>query len=77
MKTKKAEVEMVALIILTLFHIIQLSQTNSIVETDVGTIRGLKSSDGDYNMYMGIPYADVDINNPFGVSRTRTFIFLT
>lgn len=39
-----------------------------IVNTNVGTIRGLKAEDGDYSMFMGIPFAEVDSDNPFGVS---------
>lgn len=39
-----------------------------VVNTDVGAIRGLRAEDGDYTMFLGIPYADVDADNPFGVS---------
>lgn len=45
-----------------------MSKINPVVETKVGLIRGLKASDGDYDMFMGIPYATVDEANPFGVS---------
>lgn len=33
-----------------------------------GLVRGQKSSDGSYSNFLGIPYAQVDMNNPFGVS---------
>lgn len=39
-----------------------------VVQTNVGYIKGLKAEDGDYSMFMGIPYAEVDRNNVFGVS---------
>ncbi|XP_069355155.1 esterase FE4-like [Maniola hyperantus] len=31
-----------------------------------GLVRGTKSSDGSYSSFLGIPYALVDVNNPFG-----------
>ncbi|CAD0194898.1 unnamed protein product [Chrysodeixis includens] len=40
-----------------------------LVDTKVGLIRGLRASDGDYAMFMGIPYATVDKANPFGLSQ--------
>ncbi|XP_028033411.1 esterase FE4-like [Bombyx mandarina] len=39
------------------------------VKTKLGTIVGLYSSDGNYNMYMGVPYAMVNKSNPFGDSQ--------
>ncbi|XP_050360155.1 esterase FE4-like [Nymphalis io] len=39
------------------------------VHTKVGVIRGLKSDDGSYNMFLGIPYGMVEKNNPFGLSK--------
>lgn len=38
------------------------------VETKVGLIRGLRATDGEYSMFMGIPYAYINETNPFGVS---------
>ncbi|XP_075972557.1 cholinesterase-like [Anticarsia gemmatalis] len=38
------------------------------VESNVGTIKGLLSDNGEYNMFMGIPYAAVNESNPFGVA---------
>lgn len=39
-----------------------------LVETKVGLIRGLRASDGDYSMFLGIPFGVVNESNPFGVS---------
>ncbi|XP_068627181.1 esterase FE4-like [Battus philenor] len=39
-----------------------------LVETKKGLIRGLQASDGDYSMFLGIPYAYVNASNPFGPS---------
>lgn len=44
------------------------ARVDPLVDTKVGLIRGLAASDGDYAMFMGIPYATVDKENPFGVS---------
>ncbi|KAH9628128.1 hypothetical protein HF086_018344 [Spodoptera exigua] len=45
-----------------------LSGTNPVIDTKVGPIRGLRATDGDYSMFLGIPYAVVNKTNPFGVS---------
>ncbi|XP_061706646.1 juvenile hormone esterase-like isoform X1 [Cydia pomonella] len=37
-----------------------------IVHTPVGCFRGLRAQDGDYSMFLGIPYARVDPENVFG-----------
>ncbi|KAI5643549.1 carboxylesterase family domain-containing protein [Phthorimaea operculella] len=39
-----------------------------LVQTKVGLIRGLRASDGDYSMFMGVPYAKLNETNPFGPS---------
>ncbi|XP_034838912.1 esterase FE4-like [Maniola hyperantus] len=39
-----------------------------LVQTNQGLIRGQRGEDGDYYMFLGIPYGQVDENNPFGVS---------
>lgn len=39
-----------------------------LVDTKMGLIRGLPANDGNYSMFLGIPYAKVDEANPFGVS---------
>ncbi|CAD0194895.1 unnamed protein product [Chrysodeixis includens] len=46
-----------------------MSRIDPLVDTKVGLIRGLRASDGDYAMFMGIPYATVDETNPFGPSQ--------
>ncbi|XP_063375332.1 esterase FE4-like [Cydia amplana] len=43
-------------------------RVDPLVHTNVGLIKGLKASDGDYSMFLGIPYASVDKENPFGAS---------
>ncbi|XP_039762990.1 acetylcholinesterase-like [Pararge aegeria] len=39
-----------------------------LVETQAGLIRGLRADDGEYSMFLGIPYAQVQEDNPFGAS---------
>ncbi|XP_013163355.1 PREDICTED: esterase FE4-like [Papilio xuthus] len=39
-----------------------------LVQTKKGLIRGVQATDGDYAMFMGIPYAKVNESNPFGTS---------
>lgn len=39
-----------------------------LVLTDQGLIRGQRAVDGDYSYFLGIPYARIDPENPFGVS---------
>lgn len=36
-----------------------------------GLVRGQKATDGDYSIFLGIPYATVDTDNPFGVSNIK------
>lgn len=48
-----------------------------LVNTNVGLIRGLRANDGDYSMFLGIPFAQVDVNNPFGVSIYLEMYFTT
>lgn len=43
-------------------------RVDPLVNTNLGLIRGVRASDGDYAMFMGIPYAKVNASNPFGVS---------
>lgn len=44
-------------------------RVDPLVLIDQGLVRGLRSSDGSYSSFLGIPYASVDLNNPFGVSK--------
>ncbi|CAB3221764.1 unnamed protein product [Arctia plantaginis] len=39
-----------------------------LVETDIGFIKGLRADDGDYTMFLGVPFAEVNTSNPFGVA---------
>lgn len=48
--------------------IIAITRIDPLVETKVGLIRGLRGSDGDYSMFLGIPFGVVNETNPFGVS---------
>ncbi|XP_028038352.1 cholinesterase 2-like [Bombyx mandarina] len=43
-------------------------KSDPLVDTPAGLIRGLQSVDGEYSMFLGVPYALVDENNPFGIS---------
>nr|UUH60602.1 acetylcholine esterase [Ectropis obliqua] len=36
------------------------------VQTSLGEVRGLRSEEGDYNMFLGVPYALVNEDDPFG-----------
>lgn len=42
-----------------------------------GLVRGHRAPDGEYSMFLGIPYAEVDPENPFGVSRLFNHLILT
>ncbi|CAB3241211.1 unnamed protein product [Arctia plantaginis] len=39
-----------------------------LVNTDAGLIKGLQADDGDYSMFLGIPFGKVDEANPFGAA---------
>ncbi|XP_064075051.1 esterase FE4-like [Vanessa tameamea] len=41
-------------------------RVDPLVITTQGLVRGLRSSDGSYSSFLGIPYALLDLNNPFG-----------
>ncbi|XP_050667231.1 esterase B1-like [Leptidea sinapis] len=41
---------------------------SSLVKIEQGLVQGIPAEDGDYVMYMGIPYAEVDRENPFGTA---------
>ncbi|KAL4711656.1 hypothetical protein ACJJTC_011364 [Scirpophaga incertulas] len=62
------------LILLLYFTIFQFKNINALlkvdplVKTNLGLIRGVRASDGDYAMFMGIPYAQVNVSNPFGAA---------
>lgn len=44
-------------------------RVDPLVLTKQGLVRGQKATDGDYSMFLGIPYAKIDPANPFGVSK--------
>ncbi|XP_047506273.1 esterase FE4-like isoform X3 [Pieris napi] len=48
----------------------KISDTNSrpVILTKNGLVRGLKSPNGDYDMFLGIPYGKVRQENPFGIA---------
>ncbi|CAK1554319.1 unnamed protein product [Leptosia nina] len=39
-----------------------------LVDTKVGLIKGLRADDGDYSMFLGVPYGKVDAANAFGAA---------
>ncbi|KAG6447804.1 hypothetical protein O3G_MSEX005198 [Manduca sexta] len=54
---------------LCLFHNVESSaRIDPLVETKVGLIRGLRSGNGQYSMFMGIPFGQVNASNPFGAA---------
>ncbi|XP_045526745.1 juvenile hormone esterase-like [Pieris brassicae] len=54
---------------LVLLLIQRVYSDSPIIETPWGQIRGVPADDGDYNMFLGIPYARVDPDNPFGAAK--------
>ncbi|CAH0719120.1 unnamed protein product, partial [Brenthis ino] len=56
------------LLLLTLGLVQGRTRLDPLVDTQQGLIRGLRADEGDYSMFLGIPYAKVDENNPFGAS---------
>ncbi|RVE43395.1 hypothetical protein evm_011980 [Chilo suppressalis] len=42
-----------------------LLKVDPLVNTKLGLIRGVRANDGDYSMFMGIPYAQINASNPF------------
>ncbi|XP_047522322.1 juvenile hormone esterase-like [Pieris napi] len=54
---------------LVLLLIQRVYSDSPIIETPWGLIRGIPADDGDYNMFLGIPYARVDPDNPFGAAK--------
>ncbi|XP_075972556.1 juvenile hormone esterase-like [Anticarsia gemmatalis] len=53
-------------LLLVVQNVICFTRIDPLVDSKVGLIRGLRASDGDYSMFMGIPYATVDADKPFG-----------
>ncbi|XP_059061157.1 acetylcholinesterase-like [Achroia grisella] len=46
----------------------KILRLDPLVESNAGLIRGLHASDGDYSMFLGIPFAKINESNPFGIS---------
>lgn len=59
---------MLGWVVLTLGSVHALVRLDPLVEAPAGLIRGLRADDGEYSMFLGIPYAHVDEDNPFGVT---------
>lgn len=55
-------------ILFGILFIFGVSGQGSIVNTKLGQIRGVVADDGDYTSFLGIPFAKVKVENPFGVS---------
>ncbi|CAG9791742.1 unnamed protein product [Diatraea saccharalis] len=43
-------------------------KVDPLVNTNLGLIRGVRATDGNYSMFMGIPFARVNTSNPFGAA---------
>ncbi|XP_047989303.1 carboxylesterase 4A-like [Leguminivora glycinivorella] len=46
-----------------------LQRVDPLVLIGQGLVKGIKASDSDYSKFLGIPYAKVDLNNPFGAAQ--------
>ena len=55
------------LVVLALGIVQARIRLDPLVDTQQGLIKGLRADNGDYSMFLGIPYAKVDVDNPFGV----------
>lgn len=54
-------------------HVWSKLRVDPLVQTKSGLIRGLRADDGHYSMFLGIPYAEINENDPFGV---RIYIYV-
>ncbi|XP_047989469.1 acetylcholinesterase-like [Leguminivora glycinivorella] len=65
------------LLLITIHHSTQsaefLESSRPVVHTPVGCFRGIQAKDGNYSMFLGIPYAKVDPNNVFGPAIPHKF----
>ncbi|XP_072946636.1 bile salt-activated lipase-like [Epargyreus clarus] len=59
---------LVTVLTVAIGHVFSTSEDYPLVNTTVGAIRGQRSEDGDYSMFLGVPYATIDKRNPFGAS---------
>lgn len=60
-----------ALLFFIIFYFISVLCIDPLVLTSHGLVQGLRSKDGSYYMFLGIPYAQVNPDNPFSVSRVK------
>ncbi|XP_034838911.1 cholinesterase-like [Maniola hyperantus] len=58
----------IPLLVLVLGYVEAGVRVDPLVQTDQGLIRGLEADDGDYSMFMGIPYGKLKEDNPFGAA---------
>lgn len=56
----------VLFIFMLLYSLSEVFSIDPLVLTSHGLVLGVRASDGDYSKFLGIPYAKVDPNNPFG-----------
>ncbi|CAH2208177.1 jg11773, partial [Pararge aegeria aegeria] len=60
------------LVLVTLGSAHCLVRLDPLVNAPAGLIRGLSADDGEYTMFLGIPYAQVQMDHPFGESIPQT-----
>ncbi|KAM3967899.1 uncharacterized protein ACR2FA_011449 [Aphomia sociella] len=65
---KKKTMILKFILLLVIHNVLANMRIDPLVDTSVGLIRGLRANDGDYSMFLGIPYATVDPLNPFGMA---------
>ncbi|CAG9577495.1 unnamed protein product [Danaus chrysippus] len=54
------------LIVACVVHVWSELRVDPLVQTKSGLIRGLKADDGNYSMFLGVPYARINETDPFG-----------
>lgn len=57
------------LLILIVAYWLYDKDSDLIVKISQGWVKGVRALDGDYRMFIGIPYATINRSNPFGVSK--------
>ncbi|XP_072942294.1 para-nitrobenzyl esterase-like [Epargyreus clarus] len=66
-------IKMRVLFLISLIYLVNNAHSTNIridplVKIDQGLVRGIKSVEDGFSSFLGIPYAQVDMNNPFGQS---------
>ncbi|KAI8440013.1 hypothetical protein MSG28_001449 [Choristoneura fumiferana] len=68
---------MKALIVLSIVFVVNVygadQRIDPLVLINQGLVRGQKATDGDYSTFLGIPYAKVDLDDPFGMHGNEFF----